>query len=75
MPHFQLKSDDAQRGQDSLTESKGLLEAARSRSSEERGLSSTTETSYYVAASLGQVPYVSLPGVGTVVLRKGGWSC
>lgn len=75
MPHFEVKSKDVQRGQDALPESRGLVEEARLRSSEERNLSSTSQTAYYAAASLGQLPYVSLPGVGTVVLRKCGWSC
>lgn len=71
----QVKDAGVRQNQDDLLETKRLLEEARLRAAEERNLSATTETVYYAAASLGQPPYVSLPNVGTVVLRRGGWSC
>lgn len=57
------------------TPSKSLLEAARDRIAEERDLSSSNDTACYVAASMGQSPYVSLPGVGIIVVQKNGWGC
>ena len=54
---------------------KSLIEAARNRISEERRLSSSSGTACYAAASLGQSPYVSLPGVGIIVVQKSGWGC
>lgn len=75
MPNGQIEIAGAHREQDDLLETKWLLEEARLRSEEERDLSSTTQNAHYAAASLGQLPYVSVPGVGVVVLRRGGWSC
>jgi hypothetical protein len=73
--HVQVKGDGVRQSQDDWPEMKRLLEEARLRAEEERNLSSTTENAHYAAASLGQPPYVSLPGVGIVMLRRGGWSC
>lgn len=58
-----------------LSGNKRLLEEARSRAAEERDLSATTRNAHYAAASLGQIPYVSVPGMGVVALLKGSWSC
>lgn len=52
-----------------------LLDEARARAAGERELSSSTKTAHYEAASMGQSPYVSLPGMGIVVLSKTGWGC
>lgn len=75
MLDVKMKGADIRRNQDDLSEKKRLLEEARLRAAEERDLSSTTETAHYGAASMGQPAYVSVPGVGVVVLRRGGWSC
>lgn len=75
MSHVQVGVTVVHRGQNDLPETKKLLEEARLRAAEERDLSSTTQNAHYAAASLGQRPYVSVPGVGVVVLRRGGWSC
>lgn len=52
-----------------------LLDKARSRAKREKDLSTSTRTVHYGPASLGQTPYVALPGVGTVVYRRCGWGC
>lgn len=52
-----------------------LLDRARARAARERDLSTSTQTAHYAPASMGQSPYVSVPGVGTVVLRKCAWGC
>ena len=75
MLDVQMQIADDRRVQDGLSEAKDLLEEARLRAADERDLSATTETDHYAAASMGQPPYVSLSGVGVVVLRRGGWSC
>ena len=75
MLEVQVKGADTRRSGDDLSETTGLLEEARLRAAEERELSSTTETAHYAAASMGQPAYVSVRGMGTVVLRRGGWSC
>lgn len=76
MLDVQMQIADDRRGQeDGLPDTKDLLEVARLRAADERDLSATTETAHYAAASMGQPPYVSLSGVGVVVLRRGGWSC
>lgn len=75
MLEVQVKGADTRRSGDDLSETRGLLEEARLRAAEERELSSTTETAHYAAASMGQPAYVSVRGMGTVVLRRGGWSC
>lgn len=53
----------------------GIVEEARARVRRERELSTSTRTDCYAAASLGQLPYVSLPGVGVVVVEKRSWGC
>lgn len=58
-----------------MPEGRSLLKEARVRTARERDLSSTTQTAHYAAASLGQSPYVSLPGVGVVIVQKTGWGC
>ncbi len=75
MLDVQVKGADTLRGQDDFSETKRLLEEARRRTAEERDLSSTAETAHYAAASMGQPAYVSVRGVGVVVMRRGGWSC
>jgi len=70
-----IQVPDGRQSQDGLSEKEELLEEARSRAADERNLSATTKTAHYAAASMGQPPYVSLSGVGVVVLRRGGWSC
>lgn len=53
-----------------------LLDKARARVAREKDLSTSVQTAHYAPASLGQSPYVSLPGVGgTVVFRRCGWGC
>ena len=75
LPQVQVKVSSAHLEQDDSTKTKRLLEEARSRAEEECNLSISTKNAHYAAASLGQLPYVSVPGVGVVLLRKGGWSC
>ena len=75
MPEVQVKVTNAPSEHDDFLETKMLLEMARLRAEEERNLSATTQNDHYAAASLGQPPYVSVPGVGVVVLRKEGWGC
>ena len=75
MLNVELEVADVRREQDDLLEKRGLLEEARLRAAEERGLSSTTQNAHYAAASLGQSPYVAVPGIGVIVLRKCGWGC
>ena len=58
-----------------LSAKESLLDRARARAARERDLSTSTQTAHYAPASLGQSQYVSLPGVGTIVLRKCGWGC
>lgn len=75
MLEVQVQVAGGRQSQDGLSAREDLLEEARSRAADERNLSATTETAHYAAASMGQPPYVSLSGVGVVVLRRGGWSC
>lgn len=63
----------AQEPKDAPTQS--LLDKARARATKEKDLSTSTQTVHYAPASLGQTPYVALPGVGTVVYRRCGWGC
>ena len=53
----------------------GLLDKARTRVAREKDLSTSTQTAHYAPASMGQSPYVAMPGVGTAVFRKCGWGC
>ena len=57
------------------SEGTGLLDKARKRTDREKRLSDPVHAAHYTAASLGQSPYVALPNVGIIVLRKGGWGC
>lgn len=75
MLNVQVEVADICRGQDDLSEKQRLLGEARLRAAEERDLSSTIQNTHYAAASLGQSPYVSVPGIGVIVLRKCGWGC
>lgn len=75
MLDVQVRVGDDLQELEGSSETQDVLEEARSRAAEERDLSATTETAHYSAASMGQPPYVSLAGVGVVVLRRGGWSC
>ena len=53
----------------------GLLDRARARVEREKDLATSTEAAHYAPASLGQSPYVAVPGVGTIVYRKCQWGC
>lgn len=75
MLDVQANKVDERQTNDGLSGTKNLLEEARLRAADERDLSATTGTAHYAAASMGQPPYVSVSGVGVVVLRRGGWSC
>jgi hypothetical protein len=57
------------------SEGSRLLELARMRRAREVQLSDSIHTPHYAAASLGQSPYVALPNVGIIVLRRKGWGC
>ena len=50
-------------------------ELARARVEREKDLATSTEAAHYAPASLGQSPYVAVPGVGTIVYRKCQWGC
>jgi len=52
-----------------------LVDLARMRRVREVKLSDSIHTPHYTAASLGQSPYVALPNVGIIVLRRKGWGC
>jgi hypothetical protein len=58
-----------------LSAKESLLDRARIRVAREKDLSTSVTTAHYAPASLGQTPYVALPGVGTVVFRRCGWGC
>ena len=75
MPQAQRSVAGAHRDKDDWPKREHALEEARARMARERDLSSTTQTAHYAAASLGQPSYVSIRGVGSVILRKEGWGC
>jgi hypothetical protein len=53
-----------------------LLDRVRARVEQEHDISRSTQTPHYAAASIGQSPYVALPGCGVVVVQKKcGWGC
>lgn len=72
---LQSKVTGTREGSEALSEGSGLLDEARRRTDRERRLSDPVHAAHYAAASLGQSPYVALPDVGIIVLRKGGWGC
>lgn len=76
MTQVQVTVSNVDQWTDDLPAKESLLDRARARAARERDLSTSAQTAHYAPASLGQSPYVSLPGVGgTVVLRKCGWGC
>lgn len=75
MTQVQESSPGVHRAPNGATVENNLLGKARARVAREKDLSTSSHTAHYAPASLGQSPYVSLPGMGTVVLRKCGWGC
>lgn len=71
---MQLDSNDKARGGPS--DKRGLLAQIRARAEQEHGISRSTYTPHYAAASIGRSPYVALPNCGIIVVqRKCGWGC
>lgn len=66
---------DTRESSEASLEGPGLLDRARKRTDREKRLSDPVHAAHYTAASLGQSPYVALPNVGIIVLRKSGWGC
>lgn len=75
MAQFQGTDADESQRPIYLPKEESLLDRARARVTEEKVLSTSTQTAHYAPASLGQSPYVAVPGVGTIVYRKCGWGC
>lgn len=71
----QRRVGDVHQESDDLLQRKTYLDEARARAARERDRSSSTQTAHYAAASLGQSPYVSLPGIGIMILQKSSWGC
>lgn len=75
MAQVQGSVSGVQKREDDSSSKQGLLDKARARVAKEKVLSTSTQTAHYAPASMGQSPYVAMPGVGTAVFRKCAWGC